>query len=661
MFKLRSKYQIALMMLMVFLHSKTSYTDTPPDWAAEYKKLCTYDSSWCGKLKNGDGTWVKPKKEIIATLKILKDPIKTQAQAFGVDPRAIAGAIMAENSMNVSISDAAQDLILKAGLAGTAKRLLGKSMSYGLGQLNEDVAYMGEVWAAKLEKRTPRSREEIRDALLIPEQTVYLIAALMRYNQDVYKLYGIDISKDPGLMTTVYNLGNPEGRAKAAKELKRDPRVNYFGFFVNKYMSDVESTVGAPVVEEPKKTAAKVSPPPTQKTGDAGSLTKAPTLPQVKKVLKPAFTESVSLVLAPPGCNTNVNYGATDIENKYSTYQNFAVSGIAQKGKTFEVISPGLDCESEPWSLVRTSNGVTGWIKETVLEQKSKKILLPDIQCNEIGSKSCRANVQKISEKQVIEDSTQPSLVFLKLISKQKEVTYKNHAQDCREETDQTPEVVPLAVWPYNPQPSGTPIGPTESIFSGGISGGIGGGSAFNSLPPVFSNSPRSQMVSQSPPATEKDIKEVQIAFDKKIKEFLRISGVKNIESLKTPENPYSLITEKLSDTQSKLRACQIRSDQRCALDKSILLQRIQKLVTKKNPSYQDIQSNLNNLRLLSWSVVMVPLPAKKLSIKGSEAEKPAHREIILRALEECEKSMAALETKTAITSSNYHSTGKEI
>jgi len=308
----------------------------------------------------------------------------------------------------------------------------------------------------------------------------------MRYNQDIYKTYGMDISKDPAIMATVYNLGRPKERAIAAQEAKRDPRVNYFGFFVNKYMVELEAAVGTPIVEAPKPTVPK-APTVVQKAGDPNAEAKPASLPEVKKVLKPIFSENVSLVLAPPGCDLSESYGATDIERKYQTYQNFAVAGIANKGKSFEVLSPGLDCESEPWSLVRTSNGVTGWIKQSRLDQSSKKVLVPEDGCKEVDNKTCRAAVKKASEKQIIEDTTQSSLVFLKLVSKQKEVTYKKHAYNCRE--DEASGQAPSAGAFNNFQTAIATPG-NGSVAGGvvGMNGGFGGigGAMINGVPVTF-------------------------------------------------------------------------------------------------------------------------------------------------------------------------------
>src|SRR4051812_13556335 len=99
------------------------------DWEAKYKELCSYDMKWCGKIKNSDGTWVKPKKEIVKLLETLEPVIREQAKKLGVDPRAIAGSILAENSLNVSVSDDVQDFLVKAGVASKGS-ILGKKFTF---------------------------------------------------------------------------------------------------------------------------------------------------------------------------------------------------------------------------------------------------------------------------------------------------------------------------------------------------------------------------------------------------------------------------------------------------------------------------------------------------------------------------------------------------
>ena len=208
------------------------------DWETKYKDLCSYDHKWCGKVKNSDGTWVKPKKEILKLLQTLEPVIREQATKLNVDPKAIAGSILAENSLNVGVSDDVQDFLVKVGIASNGN-ILGKKFTFGLGQLNFDVARSAENYMAKIENRKAMTDKELSDALLIPEKAIYYVGAVIRETQDIYKKHGFDISDKPDILATLYNLGKPESKAIDAKKNNRLPRVNYFGFFIAKNDSDL--------------------------------------------------------------------------------------------------------------------------------------------------------------------------------------------------------------------------------------------------------------------------------------------------------------------------------------------------------------------------------------------------------------------------------------
>lgn len=66
---------------------------------------------------------------------------------------------------------------------------------------------------------------------------VAYIAAMAKQAIDTYKLIGgVDISQNPGLTTTLYNLGDFNRRAYQFKESgKENPSVNYMGWFVNEF------------------------------------------------------------------------------------------------------------------------------------------------------------------------------------------------------------------------------------------------------------------------------------------------------------------------------------------------------------------------------------------------------------------------------------------
>ncbi|MBI2605106.1 MAG: DUF1402 family protein [Deltaproteobacteria bacterium] len=357
------------------------------DWNKELAELCTYDPEYCKKLKNEDGTWVRPKKEILAALKSLSPKIQTYSEKFGVDPRAVAGAVLAENSLNVSISDNVQDFLVKYGLASGGD-ILGKKFSFGWGQLYMEAAREAENFAAKLEKRAPKTDDQLSEDLLKPDLAIYYVAALMRTIQDEYQKQGIDISKNPELLATVYNLGKPQERSAKTKASGKSPRVNYFGFFVKHYMDDIETAVGKPKVQTLVADQKDV----TKKDGTATAVaTKSaavstPSPEAEPKVWRTVMIKSLALYVAPPTCKLQNGQGS--VKAKYESFQNFASSGIAEKATGYKVLAPAIDCEAEAWSLVRTDDGTTGWVKNSDLEKSSSKQLVVAPKCTnfKVGS-----------------------------------------------------------------------------------------------------------------------------------------------------------------------------------------------------------------------------------------------------------------------------------
>jgi hypothetical protein len=62
----------------------------------------------------------------------------------------------------------------------------------------------------------------------------------MRQGQDVYARNGLDISKDPAILATLFNLGKYEERA-ANIQPGYVPRINYIGWYMNEKMLVIEN------------------------------------------------------------------------------------------------------------------------------------------------------------------------------------------------------------------------------------------------------------------------------------------------------------------------------------------------------------------------------------------------------------------------------------
>jgi hypothetical protein len=85
---------------------------------------------------------------------------------------------------------------------------------------------------------------QVYQQIMNPDTSVIYIAAQIRLSIDMYRnIAGFDISKNPGLSATLYNLGDAATRARQLKAINDDrkakgqpalfPQENFYGWFVN--------------------------------------------------------------------------------------------------------------------------------------------------------------------------------------------------------------------------------------------------------------------------------------------------------------------------------------------------------------------------------------------------------------------------------------------
>lgn len=127
--------------------------------------------------------------------------------------------------------------------------------TFGIGQLNPLTALqmtdmVHEVTGlAKINHTDPQG---VYRAIMDPDTTLAYIAATLKKSIDAYaRIAGFDISKNPGITATLYNLGNPETRAArlaAENRLRRKhgralkwPEENYYGWLVNDKLEELEA------------------------------------------------------------------------------------------------------------------------------------------------------------------------------------------------------------------------------------------------------------------------------------------------------------------------------------------------------------------------------------------------------------------------------------
>ena len=125
--------------------------------------------------------------------------------------------------------------------------------TFGLGQLNPLAALSVNDMVVRVSHIRPLSPDrapEVYQAIMDPDSTLNFMAAVIRTSIDAYaKIAGMDISGNPGITATLYNLGDVKKRAEALKRKNAGksnpslPEENYYGWLVNDKLSELEPLV----------------------------------------------------------------------------------------------------------------------------------------------------------------------------------------------------------------------------------------------------------------------------------------------------------------------------------------------------------------------------------------------------------------------------------
>jgi hypothetical protein len=127
--------------------------------------------------------------------------------------------------------------------------------TFGIGQLNPLTALeMSDMVhrVSGLPRLDPREPREVYRTIMDPDLTLPYVAATLKTAIDAYAMIaGYDISANPGLTATLYNLGDPARRAQALKvendrrreagEEEKLPEENYYGWLVNEKLADLRA------------------------------------------------------------------------------------------------------------------------------------------------------------------------------------------------------------------------------------------------------------------------------------------------------------------------------------------------------------------------------------------------------------------------------------
>jgi hypothetical protein len=117
--------------------------------------------------------------------------------------------------------------------------------TFGLGQINPLTALQVTDMVARKsgkKKLNAKKANEVYKTIIDPDTTLIYMAAIIRTSIDSYKkIAGFDISANPGITATLYNLGDVKNRARRAKAKGSMPRENYYGWLINDKQKELES------------------------------------------------------------------------------------------------------------------------------------------------------------------------------------------------------------------------------------------------------------------------------------------------------------------------------------------------------------------------------------------------------------------------------------
>lgn len=125
--------------------------------------------------------------------------------------------------------------------------------TFGLGQINPLTALELSDLVSKISGYPPLSEKDAKgvyEAIMDPDKSLAFIAASIRMSIDDYRrIAGMDISKNPGITATLYNVGNPAARAAALAAKNRGrapgelilPEENYYGWLINEKLAELEA------------------------------------------------------------------------------------------------------------------------------------------------------------------------------------------------------------------------------------------------------------------------------------------------------------------------------------------------------------------------------------------------------------------------------------
>lgn len=125
--------------------------------------------------------------------------------------------------------------------------------TFGLGQINPLTALELSDLVHQVSgypKLDANDANAVYEAIMDPDKSLAFMAAAIKMAIEDYRhIASMDISGNPGITATLYNVGNPAGRAAALAAKNRDagpqnpvwPQENYYGWLVNDRLAELRS------------------------------------------------------------------------------------------------------------------------------------------------------------------------------------------------------------------------------------------------------------------------------------------------------------------------------------------------------------------------------------------------------------------------------------
>lgn len=127
--------------------------------------------------------------------------------------------------------------------------------TFGLGQLNPLTALKLTDLVHEVsghEKLSHLDGDAVYEAIMNPDVSLAYVAAAIRHAIDAYEtIAGFDISTNPGITATLYNVGNPDQRAQVLATINEErkaegqelqlPQENYYGWLVNDKLDQLKA------------------------------------------------------------------------------------------------------------------------------------------------------------------------------------------------------------------------------------------------------------------------------------------------------------------------------------------------------------------------------------------------------------------------------------